>query len=301
MSDGGFTGCKFAWLEQVAADRELSTIVALRVAILISKHWNKAKGYAFPSLELLSAETNMSIRNVRRGLEALADRGHLDRRSGHGRRPNGQRFSRNRFTPILRQVADPAATAHDPGTDPETGQGLSSFEGPKPDKGCPLSEFQTGQVLSLKPDEGCPPKPDKGCPPEPVELNLKNEPESLSLSASPNDRPSGQRETDRLFDEFWSQYPLRRAKKKARAAFEKALKEGASPHEIVSGAMRYAAERDGQDPQFTKHPTTWLNGACWEDEPAPPSNGANGKGERRMSAAEFAERRADEIEQGRWQ
>ena len=35
--------------------------------------------------------------------------------------------------------------------------------------------------------------------------------------------------------------------------------------------MRYAAQRDGEDPQFTKHPATWLNGKCWTDEP--PHNG----------------------------
>ncbi|OKO71893.1 hypothetical protein AC630_31760 [Bradyrhizobium sp. AS23.2] len=40
---------------------------------------------------------------------------------------------------------------------------------------------------------------------------------------------------------------------------------------MLNGAMRYAAERTGQDPKFTKHPATWLNGECWKDEPEPPA------------------------------
>ena len=34
----------------------------------------------------------------------------------------------------------------------------------------------------------------------------------------------------------------------------------------LAGAQRYAAERKDQDPKYTKHPATWLNGGCWEDE-----------------------------------
>jgi hypothetical protein len=30
--------------------------------------------------------------------------------------------------------------------------------------------------------------------------------------------------------------------------------------------MRYAAERRGEDPRFTKHPATWLRKGCWSDE-----------------------------------
>lgn len=33
--------------------------------------------------------------------------------------------------------------------------------------------------------------------------------------------------------------------------------------------MRYAAQRDDEDPRFTKHPATWLQGKCWLDEPGP--------------------------------
>lgn len=46
----------------------------------------------------------------------------------------------------------------------------------------------------------------------------------------------------------------------------------ADPGEIIRGSMRYAAEREGQEARFTKHPATWLRAECWADDPAPPSN-----------------------------
>jgi hypothetical protein len=69
------------------------------------------------------------------------------------------------------------------------------------------------------------------------------------------------------FEEWWPLYPKHAAKAAALRAFGKALK-SATLDELKLGAMRYAAERSGQDPKYTKHPATWLNGSCWLDEPA---------------------------------
>ena len=66
------------------------------------------------------------------------------------------------------------------------------------------------------------------------------------------------------FDDFWRIYPKKVARDEALRAFAKAI-EIAPPQEIIRGAMRYATERTGQDPHFTKHPTTWLSKACWTD------------------------------------
>jgi hypothetical protein len=49
----------------------------------------------------------------------------------------------------------------------------------------------------------------------------------------------------------------------------------ATPADLIAGAMRYAAERDGQPAQYTKRPATWLNQQCWKDEPAPPASAGN--------------------------
>lgn len=75
------------------------------------------------------------------------------------------------------------------------------------------------------------------------------------------------------FNEFWAAYPRREGKQHARAAYAKALagdrrkgREPVAPEVILAGARRYADYRQGQDPQYTKLPTSWLNGGCWDDE-----------------------------------
>ncbi|MEQ1755281.1 MAG: helix-turn-helix domain-containing protein [Micropepsaceae bacterium] len=68
------------------------------------------------------------------------------------------------------------------------------------------------------------------------------------------------------FDEFWEVYPRRVSRGAAQRAFQKALKRSQAKV-IMDGATRYAIERKGQDTKYTKHPATWLNGDCWEDEP----------------------------------
>jgi len=73
--------------------------------------------------------------------------------------------------------------------------------------------------------------------------------------------------TDAAFADFWRAYPRRVAKGAARKAFAKAIKNGVEPAAIIEAARRYAAERAGEEARFTKHPSTWLNGECWDDEP----------------------------------
>ena len=76
------------------------------------------------------------------------------------------------------------------------------------------------------------------------------------------------------FAEFWQAYPRRVAKGAAEEAYRQIIRNReATEGELLAGAMRYAAERDREDPRFTKHPATWLNGKCWTDEP-PPKSGA---------------------------
>jgi hypothetical protein len=70
------------------------------------------------------------------------------------------------------------------------------------------------------------------------------------------------------FDEFWAAYPRKDDKKRARAAYTKALRE-ASPEEILAGARRYAGDPN-REARYTKQPTTWLNAGAWGNEPLPP-------------------------------
>lgn len=75
------------------------------------------------------------------------------------------------------------------------------------------------------------------------------------------------------FAEFYSAFPLKKARRKAAMAYAAALKRAPAPT-LLQGALRYAQERAHEDQNFTKHPATWLNQDCWLDEPV--SRGTTG-------------------------
>jgi hypothetical protein len=66
------------------------------------------------------------------------------------------------------------------------------------------------------------------------------------------------------FDEFWTIYPRRVGKGAARAAWAKAVRK-IDPAEIIKAAAGYR-DWPGRKPDFTAHPTTWLNQERWTDE-----------------------------------
>ena len=69
-------------------------------------------------------------------------------------------------------------------------------------------------------------------------------------------------------NEFWPSYPRKVGKGQALKAFRTARKQvGLEP--ILAGLSRYAAARNGENPEYTKHASTWLNGQCWLDEDQP--------------------------------
>jgi DNA replication protein DnaC len=75
------------------------------------------------------------------------------------------------------------------------------------------------------------------------------------------------------FSDFWSIYPRKIGKGGAEKAWKNALKR-ASAEEICLGAARYARAVQswtGQERTYIKHPSTWLNQDCWQDEEMPMS------------------------------
>ncbi|CAN7313584.1 hypothetical protein LJR220_001666 [Bradyrhizobium sp. LjRoot220] len=75
---------------------------------------------------------------------------------------------------------------------------------------------------------------------------------------------------DEMFEQWWKQYPRRVARGAAKKAFKRVLAQKiASPDQLLAGVMRYAAERVGEDPQYTAHGASWLNAERWLDEPKP--------------------------------
>jgi len=69
------------------------------------------------------------------------------------------------------------------------------------------------------------------------------------------------------FDLFWSIYPIKVGKKKAKDAFNKALGE-TDLATLIAGATRYAEDPNRVE-AYTAHPTTWLNAGRWADQALP--------------------------------
>ena len=69
---------------------------------------------------------------------------------------------------------------------------------------------------------------------------------------------------DAEFNEFYKQaYPRQMEPLKARRAFEKAVKNGADPREIIEGARRFAAATATKGKTYIPYPASWLNAGGW--------------------------------------
>jgi hypothetical protein len=119
-----------------------------------------------------------------------------------------------------------------------------------------------------------------GHPPEsgPDSERNPNRSVSVSVSESVSNPPTPRRgksapptDDDPHWSAFWAAYPRKVGKGQARKAWPKATK-AADPADIIAGANHYAEQRRGQEPQYTAHPATWLNGERWTDQPPPPRN-----------------------------
>ena len=70
------------------------------------------------------------------------------------------------------------------------------------------------------------------------------------------------------FESLWGLYPRKLGKKKAAAAYERAVKKGVSFETIKQGIENYNKQikANKTDTAFIKHGSTWFNGECWNDE-----------------------------------
>lgn len=90
-----------------------------------------------------------------------------------------------------------------------------------------------------------------------TEAEKKKESSSVATRRD-DDWPSDFREI------FWTEYPRKVGKKGALKELERVRKRGVPWEKLISAVFGYAATAD---PQFTKHPQTWLSKGCWDDEP----------------------------------
>jgi hypothetical protein len=253
------------------------------VLVILANRAGKESGGCFIGMDTLAYETGFSIRFVRNAIRALEAAGWLRTVRGGG-------FERANFYVIAVDRLEPLAAAHreqqrrrrdggageenpapraeyreaEPGTDREdTRHEAHTYSAPEATYSA--RGAHTRHVV----------------PPNLLEPRRTSEEELLSALTRGEEGDHSEQGTGRLatsqrsehaegFEAFWSAYPRRVARAAAAKAWNKAVTQ-ADPDAIISGATRYAAAREGQDPKYTAHPATWLNGARWLDQPDPPS------------------------------
>ncbi|MCJ2065036.1 helix-turn-helix domain-containing protein [Methylobacterium sp. J-088] len=238
---------KWQLLQAILADAELPATAKLVAARLLYHH-SAQTGRCSPSYQTVADGIALQRRAVIRAVQDLEARGWL----------------------IVSRVK---------GGDPSAAQGFVTngfrINFDRSNESPPVH----GETLPPVSDETLPPGAPGDTPPgvsqdTPGVSGEALPPVSGETPNSGKDTGKGNREesppTPSAFDEWWETYPRRDGKIAARKAFDRALKDrAATVEELIAGARRYADSRAGQDPKFTKVPTTWLNGGHWADEPAP--------------------------------
>jgi len=207
------------------------------VLIGLANHADPQGRNAWPANETLCRYTRLSESTVRRCLQKLLELGVIrlgdpELQAFHNRRPG--------YRPTVYDLVMRGVSYQQPGVSQENGEGC-----------------HTGSGMT--------PEPSLNRPSEPEEISLELD---LPESPSKNDARPSEIDGDLLasFEAFWVVYPRKVSKSGAQRKFEQAVKSGVAPGLIQRGVERYARQRAGQDPAFTKHPTTWLHNGCWADE-----------------------------------
>lgn len=121
-------------------------------------------------------------------------------------------------------------------------------------------------------------------------------------TATPTPTPTPLEEKyQKEFDGWYEAFPRHTGRGQAVKAYRTARKK-ADAETLLAGAQHYAEQRTDEDPKFTKHPATWLNGECWLDEAGegdPETVGAMDEAER--ARQQRAVREASFAETGYWE
>lgn len=283
-------------------------------AVLIALAWHASPTGtdAFPSNATLCDHTCLSENTVRAVLQALEDHGVIGRtpdpliRSATIRRGDRRPTSWD----LLPMRRGPKSA-----TDEADGVQSQSRRGPNSDVTGSKLEGDFGPDMSLKEPQDKTP----GKTPNPLSDEKSSDVRSRTRDAGAGAR-AGQVKTghdeggdqftllevpgpveavvsitaqrDASFERFWEIYPRKTSKAAARRAWNRAM-DTTTLDKVLGAVAVYAQSRRGDDQRFTKHPATWLNGGCWDDE-APVGNARSGSGDRLGSRHRPYQDQADE-------
>lgn len=218
------------------------------------------------TMERIAAMTGAGVTRVRAAITELEKAGYLVRE---------QRRAKGRFGDELYHVTDcPVRPSVDfpPTVSPHT---ENTVYGESADIRRPFNDLE-----DHFPEEDHLSSGDDATDPDPLEAVLDEKTpttperdtttEDLLLdesSVTPEPDPSPPKPEDR-FEEFYAAYPRHVGRGQAERAWKKATtgKVAADPGAVIAAASAFTARRKGQDPTFTPHPATWLNGKRWLDD-----------------------------------
>jgi hypothetical protein len=98
--------------------------------------------------------------------------------------------------------------------------------------------------------------------------------DSSPATRSPSRKKESAAALDAAFDRFWAAYPRKHSLRRARAAFTRAVTDGATVDDIMAGLARYVAAKPYSAPTFAFYPANFLKEKMWLDDHASSSSGS---------------------------
>jgi DNA-binding transcriptional regulator YhcF (GntR family) len=218
-----------------AWDQRVCASVKL-VLLALADHADKS-GHCWPSLARLQARTGLARSTVADALRKLEDAELIERDRSAGGSTHATKYQ-------LQQSAQRTIQQSDRRTIPEPNS---------PTGGLQQSAGRTRTVRQADPNHKEP------------SLNLK----TLRKRSAQVEHP--------LFAQWYARYPLKKARGQAAKAFAKIDPDADLAKRMTEAIEEQKADRErktqsGQWAPEWKHPATWLNGRCWEDETGPGPN-----------------------------
>lgn len=209
----------------------------------------------YPSVRTLQEMTGHSVRTIRAALNDLEEMGFITRASRAGTSTvYTLQIDAMRATHRRRRWTETRDSGNPYTGDPNTVTAVEELPIEEQSVNVKRINFAEATVEAETPA----PKP----VPAPVQAEL--------IHAAPVKKTKKRSTTpalDEAFEEFYKHaYPRKMEPLKARRAFEKAVKNGANPSDIIEGARRFAAATAAKGKTYIPYPASWLNAGGWMNE-----------------------------------
>jgi hypothetical protein len=250
-----------AWMRAVLASDlpHAAARVAIRMALCLRIN----TGRCDPTHAILATESGVPERSVYRLVAVLEQAGWIARERTRGRHSNRYVL----LNPDTMTGLNPDTMTGLEPANPDSGDRVNPDSGDRVNPANMVAVHKRERRKRAKKENG-----ESDSRPRAASRDSKKDARAERAAPRARRKP---KELGPAFDRFWSTYPRPVAKEAAWKAFVAAVKRGADPEALIEGAARYAAERASEDPRYTKHPATWLNAGCWQDEPQAPQAGTD--------------------------